>query len=295
MKRVARLFCLLSDVRCSNDLMSATMRRLLITAAFLMVHSVAVGADINGDGHETILLPFAFREHRDVLPGSFGTRWTGQVWLENRNDAEVPLFQYCMQLCPGFGAHLTGRMGTDPLGINPAEQGLLLFIPIGLAGNLTFSNRIFETTLRAQPRGVDIPVVREGNFFTGTQTLIGVPGGPAVRISLRAYDPWQAFTPPALPGPPLEQVHVVVLDEHQRMELGTATLQPRVMHRTTVGQDWHKPGFDALYDLAAVIPAINDHQYVHVRLHPVPAGAQYWAMVAVTDNETQTVSIITAQ
>lgn len=245
-------------------------------------------ADVNSDGHETILLPLAFNEGSQI-PGAFGTVWTGQVWLENRNNVRVQLFE-CQPLCGDFPSGLASTIGTS-LWSRP-ELGFLLTIPIQQARNLTFSNRIFERTLRSQPRGIDIPVVREGDFFTSEQTFLGVPAGQGVRVSVRAYDPWINYPDAGRPGPALQGVSVEVRDKDQRV-VGTTTLRP--LNPTIPVYDFHKPGFDVVNDLVGLFGAVAQLPYVHVRVRAVPAGAQFWAMVSITDNETQTVSIITAQ
>lgn len=270
------------------------MPQLLVTIVILFVAASANASDINGDKAETILVPFAFFEPAQRIPGAHGTIWTGQVWLDNRNTEGVQLFSYCpsFTMCPTYPA---GRIDTvyNPVSL-PAEQGFLFTIPTEFAQNMTFSNRIFEETLNWQPRGVDIPVIREGNFFSGTQTFLGVPAGNGVRTSLRVYNPWISFDPPWRPGPALEMVRVEIRSSTQELR-GTATLHPSILNPTTAAEDWHKPGFAAIYDLAAAFPAILDEEYIHIRLTPVPAGAQYWGMVAITDNDAQTVAIITAQ
>lgn len=53
------------------------------------------------------------------------------------------------------------------------------------------------------------------------------------------------------------------------------------------------PGFAAIYGLAAEFPAVNSLERFHLRIAPLGDGAQYWAMVSVTDNETQQVLFIT--
>jgi len=266
---------------------------LVILVTALLTMPSASAADANGDGHELILLPLAFRDEIDEIPGAFGTRWSGQVWLENRNDVEVQLYDFCMQVCGGFAPRHAGVLN-NPLGVTRPEYGVLLYFPVQQAQHLTFSNRIFERTLRSQPRGVDIPVVREGSFFTGEKTFLGVPAGSGVRVNVRAYDPWSNHPVAARPGGRLESVTIEVRDKDQQL-LGTSTLRPRIPNPGNTNYDFHKPGFDAISDLAGVFPAVAQLEYVHVRVRPVPATAQYWAMVSVTDNLTQTVSIVTAQ
>lgn len=244
-------------------------------------------ADVNGDGRETILMPFAFRPVDNLL-GAYGTIWTGEVWLENRSSEPVFLWN-CTTVCPRIGARERAVLGF-PLGQRP-ELGFLFTLAGEAAPHLTFSNRIFERTLRAQPLGVDIPVVREGAFFSGDQTFLGVPAGEAVRVSLRAYDPWIH-----VPTPTVRLQHLLVTVVNSAgTELGRFEVRPGVVNQTTSGEDWFKPGIAAVHDLATLVPTVRMHERVHIRVSSHPAQAQYYAMVAVTDNETQTVSIITAQ
>ena len=260
--------------------------------AFILLATPVGAADVNGDGEETILLPLAFRRVFNEIPGAHGSIWSGQVWMENRSDEIVQLFNYCGNVCLGWGQGAAGEVH-EPLGGRTPETGFMFFLPVAQASDVTFSNRIFERTMRSQPRGVDIPVVREGAFFSATQTFLGVPAGEGVRVSLRLYDPWYHFRE-SRPGPALERVTVEIRDQRER-PIGTTTLAPLRPVASVSGEFFHKPGFNAIYDLGAVAPAIMASEFVFIRVTPVPAGAQYYAMVAVTDNETQTVSIVTAQ
>src|SRR5687768_9044678 len=83
----------------------------------------AMGADINDDGMETILLPLAFTPNGDEIPGAFGTLWTGAVWMHNRSNVSIGLLQ-CMVPCHGYEPDSMRVVGS-PLGRHP-ELGLLL-------------------------------------------------------------------------------------------------------------------------------------------------------------------------
>ena len=246
------------------------------------------GADVNGDGRETILLPLAFRPDINNVPGAYGTIWSGEVWLENRGAEPVFLWN-CSFVCPGIGPRQRALVNL-PLGQHP-ELGFLFTLRGDAAPHLTFSNRIFERTLRAQPRGVDIPVVREGAFFSGEQTFLGVPASAGVRISVRAYNPWVHVPTPTVS---LQRLLVTVVDD-AGAELGAFELRPEILNPTTSGEDWFKPGIAAVHDVLALVPAARTSERLHIKIRGEPAQAEYYAMVAVTDNATQTVSIITAQ
>ncbi len=208
--------------------------------------------------------------------------------MENRTSESVVLwcrFGNCSQIDPRQRRRLGFPFPQS------AQFGFLVHTPVAAAPHLTLSNRIFERTLRAQPRGVEIPVVREGSFFSGDRTFLGVPAGEGVRVSLRAYDPWVH-----LPTPTTNLVLIrVSVQTLAGDELGSFELRPQILNPEGPAVDYYKPGIAMVHDLAAVVPAVAAHERVHIRVSAQPAQAQYYGMVAVTDNETQTVSIISAQ
>lgn len=254
---------------------------------------------------ERILFPIALGSNIE-LPGAYGTVWTGDIWYENKNDRALRVeycpysSDYCNYMEPGIIDRFESPFRTHP------ELGLLIeafptdYVLRGdEAAHLTFSNRIYETTRHAQPRGIEIPVVRESEFLRGEQSLLGIPAGSDVRIALRVYDPWIHHADPpspiaCRPAALLDHVVVEIVDSVQK-PVASTTLKPVLHFPTTAAQDWFRPGFAAINDLASVFPQINAHDRIHVRLRPVPADAEYWAMITVTDNDTQTLSVITAQ
>jgi hypothetical protein len=271
------------------------MAKILFIGLLILATFPARAADVNGDEIETVLFPLAFNSTRHAVPGAFGTVWSGEVWMDNRNSSIVLFLPPCDVpiVCP---EELIRAGRTEMLRpFQYPERGLVLHIQIQHAARLTFSNRIFEHTLRAQPRGVDIPVIREGEFFDSVKTFPAVPAGDDLRIGVRVYDPWLAlrrYIP--VPFPPLEAVRIEIFDEVQSLR-GSAILDPELQNASGDRFDVLRPGFASNYDLAESFPVVRELSRVHVRLTPVPEGAQYWGMVSVTDNETQTVSIITAQ
>ena len=274
------------------------MGRTVLLLLTLSLAPVLTAADVNGDGLETILLPLAFMPHAPDVPGAYGTAWNGEVWVYNGSDTQIYLY-HCNFDCPQD--FVPGHMGLVGAGLGERpELGYMFYLPIRLAPHVTFANRMYERTLRGQPRGVDLPVVREGAFFNTERVFLGVPADEGVRVAIRAYDPWVhniggPSHPTAPSTPRLGSVRVELLDEIDDTVLGRAVLHPTVQYKETQS-DISRPALDGIYDLAAMFPKIRDAVgRIHIRVTPVPAGAEYYAMVSVTDNSTQTVSIITAQ
>lgn len=266
----------------------------LLLLAYVAAASPCFARDANGDGYETVLLPVAFTPGVEVT-GAGGARWRGELWLHNANTHAVDLqrdlfctFNECSALYPpGY----TGSV-QQPLNFSPVEGGFVLVMAAADADKVTFSNRVFEMTKNARPLGVQIPVVREDQFLSRPSSFLGIPGGHDVRVALRIYDPrveTQLHTP-------VTPVRVDVIEvvgpagSQQENIVASFTLTTEPVQRVAT----RRPGFAALYDLAAALPVIKTLQRFHVRLTPL-LNNEYWAMVSVTDNVTHEFVVITPQ
>ena len=69
------------------------------------------------------------------------------------------------------------------------EGGALFALLPEQAAGIHLASRLLETSRRAQPNGIDIPMIREDRFFKQPSTFLGIPSGPGVRSRLRVYDP----------------------------------------------------------------------------------------------------------
>jgi len=263
------------------------LRHLSLALAIIMAG--AIHAQTDTGPFEEILIPLAFCCANQV-PGAHGTLWSGETFIHNGFNAQITLRSGggCQGSC--LGQTPADYIGPLLLSTVHPEYGLLLTPHTVIGPSLTFSARIFETTRKGQPRGIDIPVVREREFFTQPSIFLAVPAGPDVRIALRLYDP-------RAPRSVASTFTVEVL-EYTGEELRTGQLLGTTRMSPIMRVEGHTqaitPGFDIIADLAARFPVINNYAYVNIKVTPQTPG-EYWGMVSVTDNDTQTVSIITAQ
>lgn len=255
---------------------------------FVMLAPAAAAADIDGDGNELILVPLAMNGH--VVSGAFGTQWTGMLALYNPLERSVGVAgpRCFFPRCGIYEAGHIGALDNGPITDRP-EVGLLLMVAADDAPHLTLSSRLWETTQRGQPRGVDLPIVREGAFFAGPVAFLSIPIDGDVRVALRVYNPWADVRSPVIGA---DRVTVEFLNSTGAL-LASTELSLPIPGNPAERPDY--PGFAAIHDLAAAFPILATVETVHVRVRPVREGAQFYAMVAVTDNETQTVAIVTAQ
>ena len=86
------------------------------------------------------LLPLAFSPG-GTIPGAFGTVWSGDVWIENRNSASVQVYPcYLPYMCGEFGPGAVGRF-SNPEFYYP-DRGVLFDVPADQAKKLRADARL---------------------------------------------------------------------------------------------------------------------------------------------------------
>lgn len=266
-----------------------------ILVALLMVFGVsgsATAQDVNGDFFQSLLVPIAFRSG-EVLPGAFGTLWAGEIWLHNGSTAGFPTLQpggVCMPSCDiNVPSGFRGRLGW----VNSNHNAAMLQVPATDAGRVFVSARLLELSRQSQPTGVEVPVVKEADFFVGERWILGVPLSAGTRAALRVYDPY-ARADTAI--------------EVDFFASGSGSADPGVLLQSAVLRPGDDPnaGYSGIHppqvptvaaslNLASDFPVLASHQFVDIRLNPIQEGRAYWAMANVTHNDTQHVLLVTSQ
>lgn len=264
-----------------------SMIRTVLTALTLLIITVPTSASNLPDSADIILLPLAFLPGVQVH-GAKGTVWQGEVWLQNRNNQRAPLeANTCMEgnCQPAAEPNSTGILSSLP---EASDRGVVFFVVDFESLLLTFSNRVFEVTRHAQPQGLQLPVVHSRDFIVGETSLLGIPTAGA-RAAIRIYDPLP------LGGEHKMTFRIDAISEAGAV-VGTTTMATTFLPYLD-GYGRYQPSFAAIYDVGAAIPGVTTLSRYHLQVTPLgPTAADvYWAMVSVTDNDTQQVLIITPQ
>lgn len=245
--------------------------------------------DVDGDGYVQVLLPIAISSQL-AIPGAHGSVWRQELWVANNsargfND---------LQLGAGCNPEPC-RPSILPSGVrqwfsvdnNRIEGGALFTLWPDQAAGIHLSSRLLEISRRAQPNGIDIPLIREDQFLRGPSMYLGIPATENVRSRLRVYDPRHR------PG---SAVRVEILDGDGRT-IGETTLSPGNDPARVTDTRFVKPypTFDLVSDLATTFPQVRALERYHIRITPLVPGMEYWAFVAVTDVESQHLLLITPQ
>ena len=254
--------------------MSLTKLLLSIALLVLSISPPLQSEDLNGDNFISYLVPINVA---DPAPGAHGTTWVTELWFRNGSEVPVRLWE-CFLIGPPCGTQiyepgLTQKVDADLLEESRRQPLHFRVSNPFLETDYAFSSRLFELSKSAQPAGIHIPVVREDDFFTKPERFLAVPGGPAFRVAVRFYD---------LSGRSAEAARIEVFDLDGRKfgeHIAPAAARPSMK-------------LVEIHDLGSVIAGLPER--FDIRVSPGPADLVYWALVSVTDNETQQVLLITA-
>ena len=242
--------------------------------------------------YETFLLPI----HLDGnVPGANGSLWATQVWIRNNGPNGITLAPWpCPpgQACPPvIPLTRTLNPGESLLSLPPffqapdANPSRLLFVSRDEADRLSVHLRLFDRSRSQSDAGAEIPVVREGDLFSSTLQLNGIPLSAAFRSMLRIYD-------------------LTRKDSQFRVRLYDASITnaPVPVYREFVlnASTPYEPPFNTEPAYAA-FGGFNDFPQapgihppaLRIEVEPLTAGSRFWAFVSITNNDTQRVTLVT--
>lgn len=229
------------------------------------------------------------------LLGANGSRWETDLWLRNDNGAEVA--QIAPWPCPDDGV-ACAAVFPNTYALTPSETlhdlaaffrppnvsiARLAYVSRNAAPNVSANLRLADTSRNALDGGTEVPIVREGALKTGVTTLHNVTLQPTSRTLLRIYDVSSLGT----------EFLVQVYPENVGKDPARAvaafsirTAQPET------GEFRTAPGI-AEFDVASRVSP--DAGPLRITVQPVNAGRRYWAMVSITNNTTNHVTLVTPQ
>lgn len=181
------------------------------------------------------------------------------------------------------------------VGKRPANVGAFIYVNRPRAHELAVQLRVRDLSRQAESWGTEVPVVRDREMLTATAHLLDIPVRSDFRSHLRVYG---ASSPSGLGDvrvrfyanndmTPLEE-RILTL-----VQAGIGTDLPP----SSLPADHERPAvlaYAELADLAKLLtPGFGDS--FRLEITPLTPGLKYWAMVSVTNNVTQHVTLITPQ
>jgi hypothetical protein len=239
-------------------------------------------------GWSVLLVPIYTEED---VPGFGGSLWRTEFWMRNNGNVttemalrDCPIICLPVQVVPDYNFNEIPTEVTYPPSANPAR---LIFIRDVAGADVTASLRLWDVSREADDAGTEIPVLRESDLFTSTAHLTAVPLHGRFRLMLRVYDVVNAES----------QFRVRVYG----MEEGDGPNNPLMEFDMFAGLS-HNEAFrvypayaqyEGITDIL-MLPVVHPAQ-VRIEVEPLTPGSLFWAFVAVTNNDTQRVTLVTPQ
>ena len=226
-----------------------------------------------------IIIPIAFKP----INAAFGTRWVSDISVYNDSDDAVAIEP---ELCSSLGRTFVcdhpirrvpprSSMRIEPVSASPDYPSMILLPPADHAGNLHFTVRLRETSRDPDGPGTEIPVLRTRDFQRKQVWLPSIPTSTRFRATLRVFTTSDAVT--------------VRVRDNATGEL-LSERETRRYHPTD-GGDFGTLTFSDLLESAVV----RAHEKVRIEVESPSSYLTVWAMVTLTDNESQRVQIFTPQ
>ena len=224
---------------------------------------------------EKILVPLV----ADRVPGAFGSLWSTELVGRNDNDSRVDVRQH---IEPPFSGTTRWSGGDARSTFRPELTGSAAFLYHDrVSSGLAFNLRVRDLSRQADSWGTEVPLVRTKDAFVNQRMdMLNVPYEPESRVTLRIYD---------FDGDTGAEVPVVVRANESDAVLGSTVIRfPSGSYLDAPAT----PGYVAL-DLRSIVTNEIAVQSVRVQVGEQGLERRLWAFVAVTDLETQQVTLIT--
>jgi len=261
------------------------MARKVLLLSILTI-TIAIRGIAQSQNTVLVLIPTFF-----AGPGALGSQWNTQLTILNNSDNPLTSIPY-IYVCPipegclgPIPAHASVSFTAAP-GFN-FSTGFFYAVRSDELPQAVFGLRIFDRSQSAVDYGTEIPVVTAAAFRESELQFLDVPADSRFRITLRVY---------ALPGvTPL--VRVRAFEEPQ--PLFGAPQPPSVLigerefglNPAAPGAVIHGPSL-VVNDALGIQSANTDKRY-RLTVQSATPGVPIWALVTVTNNQTQRVSTIT--
>jgi hypothetical protein len=220
--------------------------------------------------------------------GAHGSVWHVETWVRNNapTRATIGPAPRCDIVCPST---IPLEPGEGPMPVAPLFQdppAILFHLDTADATDVTFATRVRDVTRQAESAGTMIPAVPEEDFSSLPRALLNVPIDARFRVTLRAY------ALPEIADPAID------IRYYRLLQHGDPTVvllrSDRVSLRTygVSGEFFLQPSYVELGNLQA-LPELASENASWMEVAPATPGLRIWAMISVTNNETQQVTIVT--
>jgi hypothetical protein len=201
--------------------------------------------------------------------GLFGSSWVTDVVVTNDNPYDVPVYS-------GPDVPVLPAGVPKIVSFSTGLRGVIMMVPREAEPEIQVNALIRDTSRPLDSPGTELPTVRESQVRNRI-TLPNVPVDPRFRNFLRIYSLSRTFSVP---------VHVTAVSMTDGSLVGERNLQLTNLDPSS------QPGWVATLNFPKIAqPSPGQRVAIHIDSLSEPI----WAFVTVTNNETQDVTVISAQ
>ena len=246
---------------------------------FLLVTAAIVGTIPAVAQSTRVLVPVV----ATAANGAFDSQWTSEMVAFNASTNPVSILYShpCAGTCvPGAVVHASEA---SDLAILPGSTvpAAFIYVPNESIDAFEFGLRVRDVSRQSDSWGAEVPVVREGRAFQGPFDLLNVPLPSRFRQTLRIYD----FEDKS--GSSVRVQFFDMITGRLLKDFQMAMLAPR-------SDDIFTPAY-VQFDQFGQAPELGGIDRIRVRVSPTNSAQRLWAMVSVTNNVTQELTMITPQ
>jgi hypothetical protein len=273
------------------------MKSFILFLLFTVTFSLCAQSPTDPRAYERLLLPVYDAEGR---AGAFGSFWKTEFLVRNEGTQPVTVFHsQCVHFCTCVtivcppGQPLGGGEFSTGGSFSPVPPAAFLYAERSSVDTLSFNLRVFDAARSGLTMGTEVPIVRERDVKQHTTWLTNIPTDSRFRAHLRilgvASPTGEGFVrvriyPLHGPEPLLDRVLTFL-----GPPLRTSGPIPRPDDTNA-----EQPGYAELGPLRTLLgDAVPDR--IRIRVDSLTTDFAYWPYVAVTNNDTQHVTLFTPQ
>jgi len=260
---------------------------LLFTAAVLPSN-----APLQADGPVTFTR-FLVPIYTPDTPGAHGSLWQVRTWIYYAGTEEAVMVP--RPFCFGITCPLAGALQPDWPAVpfqhlsGFPEPAILVHIDSRFASEAAFASRVRDLSMAADSAGTEVRVVPEGEMSTGPVYLLNVPASPKFRTTLRVY---------ALPEVQDPEVEVRYFrqpdDQGSRLDTDVVLLRTDRVRLRTRRDGGELQLYPSIVEIGALdaLPELAGEDAIWIEVVPITPHLRIWALLSVTNNETQQVTVV---
>ncbi len=209
--------------------------------------------------------------------GAFDSVWTSEAAVFNNSAGRVVInLDYrCSQLCTSGFIIEPSSGGILPI-VPESAPAALIRVPVESVDSVEFALRVRDVSRQSDSWGTEVPVVWEDRAFRHPFDLLNVPLQPRFRQMLRIYD----FE---------DRTGGTVRVQYYDMTTGQLLKDSLVALLAPIG--FFTPAYLQV-DLFSQLGDLANVDRLRVRISPTNDTQRLWAMISVTNNVTQEVTMV---